>query len=127
LTAYATGSVREFRRFEYLTLPVGLTGVLTVAARREIAPLLEPLGRSDVPPWPQPLPAAWLGQFNRPEPLAYTPVLPLLVAEVTVDQAYEAGRWRHHARYLRLRADLQPADVTPWSVETPGSDTGEPH
>jgi ATP-dependent DNA ligase len=121
-TSLLLGRYDRHRRLRF----VGLAGVLTGAARRELAPLLESLGRDGVSPWPQPLPAGWLGQFNRPEPLAYVPVLPLLVAEITVDQAYEAGRWRHQARYLRLRADLRPYDVTPWSIDTPGSDSGAP-
>jgi hypothetical protein len=34
-----------------------------------------------------------------------------VVVEVRVDVAAERGRWRHPARYLRLRPDLAPADV----------------
>jgi ATP-dependent DNA ligase len=96
---------------------VGHTGALTVPQRRDVAQLVQPVTPGGRHPWPQPLPAAWLGEFHRPEPVAYVAVRPLLVAEVIVDQAYEAGRWRHQARYLRLRGDLQPADVTAWTMD----------
>ncbi|MFJ8746201.1 hypothetical protein ACIRL2_43445 [Embleya sp. NPDC127516] len=39
------------------------------------------------------------------------PVAPELVAEIAVDSAFEHGKWRHPIRLLRLRDDLDPADV----------------
>lgn len=98
---------------------VGRTGPLTVPQRREVAELAEPVEPGGRHPWPQPLPAAWFGQFDRPEPVPYIPVRPVLVAEVVVDQAYEAGRWRHQVRHLRIRPDVQPRDVARWSMEGP--------
>jgi ATP dependent DNA ligase domain len=96
---------------------VGHTGVLTVPQRREVAELATPDDGEH--PWPLPLPAAWLGHFDRPRPLPYVPVRSLLVAEIVVDQAYESGRWRHQVRHLRLRADMNPGDVRGWSSDTP--------
>ncbi|MFC0509073.1 ATP-dependent DNA ligase [Micromonospora costi] len=81
--------------------------------RRELAPLLTPAGPGGpAHPWPQPLPAAWSGQLDRPEPLPYVPVDPTVVAEIEVDTAYEHHRWRHRVRFLRPRADLDASDVS---------------
>ncbi|WP_345138116.1 ATP-dependent DNA ligase [Dactylosporangium darangshiense] len=64
-------------------------------------------------PWPQPLPAAWSGQLGERRPLPYIPVQPTVVVEVEVDVAFDepVGRWRHRARYVRVRADLSVYDV----------------
>ncbi|MFU8876443.1 hypothetical protein [Micromonospora sp. SL4-19] len=62
-------------------------------------------------PWPQPLPASWTGQLDRPEPLPYVQVEPTMVAEIDADVAFEHGRWRHRVRYARFRADLSVYDV----------------
>ncbi|MET8837780.1 hypothetical protein ABZV78_28220 [Micromonospora sp. NPDC004540] len=62
-------------------------------------------------PWPQPLPASWSGQLDRPEPLRYHRVEPTVVAEIDVDTAYEHHRWRHRVRSLRPRVDLSVYDV----------------
>jgi hypothetical protein len=62
-------------------------------------------------PWPQPLPASWTGQWGEAQPVAYTPVEPTVVAEISVDTALERGRYRHPVRYVRPRSDLSPYDV----------------
>jgi hypothetical protein len=59
------------------------------------------------------------GSSDRPEPVIYIPVQPELVAEIIADRAYEAGRWRHPLPYLRLRGDLEAADVTLWTMDAP--------
>ncbi|GAA0587878.1 hypothetical protein GCM10010172_86090 [Paractinoplanes ferrugineus] len=96
------------RRLRYIARTVPLA----LSQRQEIAQLLTtPTGAH---PWPQPLPAAWIGQLDRREPQPYVQVKPLLIAEIVVDQAYDQGRYRHPVRYLRIRADLNTADVEPW-------------
>ena len=53
-------------------------------------------------------------RWGRPgTPTAYTPVRPAVVVEVTVDTAVEHHRWRHPARFLRVRADLRSGDLIP--------------
>ncbi|MCW3819597.1 hypothetical protein ONA91_34690 [Micromonospora sp. DR5-3] len=94
----------------------GRTHPLRPAQRRELAPLLTPpyAQRPGGPvghPWPQPLPASWSGQLDRPEPLRYAQVQAAVVAEIKVDTAYEHYRWRHHVRYIRPRLDLSVYDV----------------
>jgi ATP-dependent DNA ligase len=64
---------------------VGRTGTLTAAQRREVSAAIE------------------LGNDHS--------VLPTLVVEVEVDPSLEGNRWRHAARYLRLRRDLSVYDV----------------
>ncbi|OJF14506.1 ATP dependent DNA ligase-like protein [Couchioplanes caeruleus] len=91
---------------------VARTGPLAPTQQQEAAEMLT--AAADPHPWPCPLPAAWIGQLDQPEPVRYVPVEPLLVAEIVVDGAYERGRFRHTVRHLRLRADLAPADVELW-------------
>ena len=64
-----------------------------------------------VHPRPEPLPASWSGQLERPEPLRYVQVDPTVVAEIDADIAFEHGRWRHGVRYARARPDMSVYDV----------------
>jgi ATP-dependent DNA ligase len=63
-------------------------------------------------PWPQPLPAGWLGRFGMGSPLAYTQVEPVIVVEILADTAAEHDRHRHAVRLVRLRPDLAATDIT---------------
>ncbi|WP_091561718.1 ATP-dependent DNA ligase [Micromonospora pattaloongensis] len=90
----------------------GRSHPLGAGQRRDLAPLLERMGPPPADhPWPQPLPAAWSGQLPRPEPLPYHPVTPTLVAEISVDTAFEQHRWRHRVHHLRVRLDLGAHEV----------------
>ncbi|WP_233513393.1 ATP-dependent DNA ligase [Micromonospora craterilacus] len=96
---------------------VGRTVPLSTAQRRELGALLPVIawrGPHQRHPWPQPLPAGWLGQFNRPPPIDYIAVEPVMVVEVSADIAWEHGRWRHPVGLLRVRLDLETADVGGW-------------
>ncbi|WP_245718811.1 ATP-dependent DNA ligase [Micromonospora rhizosphaerae] len=93
----------------------GRSHPLTTDQRAALAELLTP-PRMPHPgtvahPWPQPLPASWSGQLDRPEPLPYLQVEPTVVAEIAADVAFEHGRWRHRVRYARFRPDLSVYDV----------------
>ncbi|WP_233604139.1 hypothetical protein [Micromonospora sp. HM5-17] len=92
----------------------GRTVPLLTAQRQELGVLL-PVAAWNGPYqrhlWPYPLPAAWTGQFDRPQPVDYIPVEPVIVVEVSADVAWEHGRWRHPLRLLRTRLDLEPEDV----------------
>jgi hypothetical protein len=57
------------------------------------------------------LPAGWAGLYGSRPVMRYVRVRPDTVAEISVDVATEQGRWRHPARYRRLRPDLVPDDV----------------
>ncbi|MFY1655857.1 ATP-dependent DNA ligase [Micromonospora sp. WMMD1274] len=95
----------------------GRTHPLTGAHRKELGGLLSPLrprqhyGAAVMHPWPEPLPASWSGQLDRPEPLWYVQVEPTVVAEIDADVAFEHGRWRHRVRYARHRPDMSVYDV----------------
>ncbi|KAB1103191.1 ATP-dependent DNA ligase [Micromonospora aurantiaca] len=95
----------------------GRTHPLTGLQRTELAGLLSPLrprqhySAAVVHPWPEPLPASWSGQLDRPEPLRYVQVEPSAVAEIDADVAFEHGRWRHRVRYARFRPDMSVYDV----------------
>ncbi|MEV1287848.1 ATP-dependent DNA ligase [Micromonospora sp. NPDC049679] len=92
----------------------GRSHPLRAAQRRELIPLLLPgAAQTTGHPWPQPLPAAWSGQLPHPEPLPYHQVPPVLVAEISVDTAFEQHRWRHRVHHLRIRMDLGVDDVPP--------------
>ncbi|MGC4815257.1 hypothetical protein ACLQ29_32510 [Micromonospora sp. DT228] len=62
-------------------------------------------------PWPEPLPASWSGQWERPQPLRYVQVEPNLVAEIEADMAFEHQRWRHRVRYVRALPGASVYDV----------------
>ena len=87
----------------------GRTSALTLPARRELGALL--VGPQRAHPWPERIPASRFGQFTA-EPIDYTPTEPLVVVEVDADTCFEYERWRHVTTFLRVRGDLQPADVT---------------
>lgn len=97
---------------------VGRTTRLSAAVAAELAPLLHPPspGRQRIEhPWPNPLPAGWLGRWGgRAEPLPYRQVDPVIVVEVSADRAYENGRWRHNPAARRARLDLSPYDTPPY-------------
>ncbi|GAA1408490.1 ATP-dependent DNA ligase [Catellatospora coxensis] len=93
---------------------VGRTRPLTGAQSREVGALLRvvaELAGPAVHPWPDQLPAAWVGQFSVTEPLPYRQVPPLLVVEVEHDTAWEFGRWRHSSKFHRIRAELLPMQL----------------
>lgn len=58
-------------------------------------------------PWPDEIHTSWQSGTKRP----LTKVEPLLVVEVRADSATQAGQARHPVRYVRMRPDLDPADV----------------
>jgi ATP-dependent DNA ligase len=86
----------------------GRTGHLSPAARTEIAAMLTPAAAGH--PWPATIPSSWFGQLTS-KPIDYQPVVPDRVVELDVDTAFEHHRWRHGARFIRFRPDLQAADV----------------
>ncbi|MGW2307531.1 ATP-dependent DNA ligase [Actinomadura luteofluorescens] len=89
---------------------VARTALLNPRARAALTGALSPAGADH--PWPEPLPAGWAGGLPATrDPIHYTRVAPATVAEISVDAAVEHGRWRHSARFLRLRRDLTPGDV----------------
>jgi ATP-dependent DNA ligase len=87
---------------------VGRTGQLTAAQSRDLAAHLAPAGSDH--PWPDEISPGVFGQRKR---VTIIKVDPTLVLEVASDPALQAGRYRHAMRYLRLRADMDPADIEP--------------
>lgn len=75
-------------------------------AAAELGSVLRPAGQEH--PWyARRFSAGW----GTSEPLAFQPVVPDLVAEISVDTAVDMGTYRHPVRYLRLRDDMTVADV----------------
>ena len=60
-------------------------------------------------PWPSELPAGRMGRFGGGT-VAVTLVQPIVI-EVSADQSFEHGKWRHLTRYVRPRPDLLPSEV----------------
>jgi ATP-dependent DNA ligase len=87
----------------------GRTGHLSPTVRTEIAALLTPAAANQHP-WPTAIPSSWFGQLPS-KPIDYQPVVPDTVVELDVDTAFERHRWRHGARFVRIRPDLQATDV----------------
>jgi ATP-dependent DNA ligase len=81
----------------------GRTTALQPATSTRIGQLLE----QDDHDWPEKLPAHSWGTPRT----AYTRVRPDLVVEVSADLALDGLRWRHPVRFVRVRSDLQPADL----------------
>jgi len=87
----------------------GRTTDLSPATQATLAAVLRaPTGSGH--PWPVTLPRARWGH-GPAEPLSYTRVHPEVVVELVVDPAADGPRWRHPARFIRIRADLCPADL----------------
>jgi ATP-dependent DNA ligase len=86
----------------------GRTTPLPRAARTEIAAMLTPAVGCH--PWPPVIPSSRFGHLAS-APVEYVQVAPTTVVELDVDVSFENHRWRHGARFVRIRADLQAADV----------------
>ncbi|MEU7802618.1 ATP-dependent DNA ligase [Micromonospora arborensis] len=95
----------------------GRTHPLSADQREDLGRVLSPLraaqrrGAPVPPPWPEPLPASWTGQLDRPEPLRYVQVEPSVVVEIEADVAFEHQRWRHNVRYVRALPGVSVYDV----------------
>jgi hypothetical protein len=63
-------------------------------------------------PWLPAIPSSRFGQLPS-EPIEYLKVAPATVVELDVDTAFENHRWRHGARFVRVRAELRPEDLSP--------------
>ncbi|AEB42653.1 ATP-dependent DNA ligase [Micromonospora maris] len=97
--ALLLGRLDQHDRLRY----VGHTVPLSTAQRHELGTLLPVVawhGPSRGHPWPRPLPAGWLGRFDRPQAVDYIAVEPVMVVEVSADIAWEHGRWVILQRYF---------------------------
>jgi ATP-dependent DNA ligase len=88
---------------------VGRTSPLSPQQAAELAAVLTPAG--DDHPWPDRIGTGRFGGGRLSVPL--TKVAPTVVVEVSADAALQAGVFRHPMRYVRVRADLRPADLPP--------------
>jgi ATP-dependent DNA ligase len=86
----------------------GRTTPLPRAARTQIAATLTPAG--DTHPWPPAIPSSRFGHLAS-TPIEYLQVAPTTVVELDVDLSFENHRWRHGARFVRIRAELRPEDL----------------
>ncbi|GGR04719.1 hypothetical protein [Streptomyces pilosus] len=85
---------------------VGRSTTLSQASGRAVAGFLNPTADHPWTGWT--FSAGWGSR----ESLHVTLVVPELVVEVGVDVARDgAGRWRHPARWHRMRPELVPADT----------------
>jgi ATP-dependent DNA ligase len=94
---------------------VGRTSLLSPAARRRLVPWLRP--STGEHPWPERISSGAFGRFNtdRTKPVALTRVQPVVV-EVSADTAWSGTAFRHALRFLRLRPELHPDEVSPPST-----------
>jgi ATP-dependent DNA ligase len=86
---------------------VGRTSPLSPAQAAELAAVLRPAGPEH--PWPDRIGTGHFGGGRLSVPL--TRVQPDVVVEVSADAALQAGVFRHPLRFVRIRSDLDPADV----------------
>lgn len=86
---------------------VGGTGDLTPRQATQLRPILaRPQGEH---PWPEEMPAGRMGRFGGGR-VAVTLVDPFVI-EVSADQSFEYGKWRHLVRFVRPRPDLGVEEV----------------
>jgi ATP-dependent DNA ligase len=88
---------------------VGRTSALSPRQAAELAAVLT--AAADDHPWPDRIGTGRFGGGRLSVPL--TKVEPSLVVEISADAALQAGVFRHPLRYVRLRPDLRPDDLTP--------------
>ncbi|WP_436840130.1 ATP-dependent DNA ligase [Streptomyces abikoensis] len=88
---------------------VGRTTALNAPQAHALAETLEPAPPGH--PWTG---RRFTASWGSREPLAVALTAPELVAEVSADAAVDRGKWRHPVRWVRLRADLSPADAPPF-------------
>ncbi|WP_043650949.1 ATP-dependent DNA ligase [Cellulosimicrobium cellulans] len=89
---------------------VGRTTPLTPGARRRLVPLLgRPVGEH---PWPTRISPGTFGRFNaQARPIDLTLVEPFVV-EVSADVAWSGRAFRHGLRFLRVRPELHPMEIS---------------
>jgi ATP-dependent DNA ligase len=86
---------------------VGRTSPLNPQQSAELGAVLRPAG--DDHPWPDRIGTGRFGGGRLSVPL--TRVEPDVVVEVSADAALQAGVFRHPMRFVRVRPDLEPADL----------------
>jgi ATP-dependent DNA ligase len=87
----------------------GRTSPLSPRQAAELAAVLTPA--DDDHPWPGRIGTGRFGGGRLS--VALTRVDPTVVVEVSADAALQAGVFRHPLRYVRVRPDLEPADLPP--------------
>ena len=93
---------------------VGRSVALKPAQSRALAAVLTSAGPDH--PWPDTIIANRFG--NSRDRTALTKVDPVRVAEVSADIGLQGGVWRHPLRFLRIRAELDPADLPALAGDT---------
>jgi ATP-dependent DNA ligase len=86
----------------------GRSSDLNSAQSAQLAAVLEPADRGH--PWPDVMSN---GVFGNRKQVALTKVRPVVVVEVSADTGMQNGRYRHPLRYVRVRFDMEAADVDP--------------
>ncbi|MBW0254472.1 MULTISPECIES: ATP-dependent DNA ligase [unclassified Cellulomonas] len=90
---------------------VGRTTPLSGIARRDLARQLAAAGPGH--PWPAVVPASAVHGFGAGrEPITLTLVDPLVI-EVSADTAWSGRSFRHPLRFVRVRPELYPEEVSP--------------
>jgi ATP-dependent DNA ligase len=88
---------------------VGRTGPLSPRQSAELGAVLRPPAGGH--PWPERIGTGRFGGGRLSVPL--TRVDPVVVVEVSADAALQAGVFRHPLRFVRVRPDLEPDDLSP--------------
>jgi len=88
---------------------VGRSSVLTQAASRDLAAMLQPAG--DAHPWPRVVSRSRVHGMGAGAGQVQLTLVEPLVVEVSADVAWSGSSFRHALRYLRARPDVDPDDV----------------
>jgi ATP-dependent DNA ligase len=87
---------------------IGRTVPLKPTQSAQLGAVLKPAGADHR--WPDEISSQRWGGRDAKKPL--TKVQPTVIAEVTADAATQAGQVRHGMRFVRIRADLRPEDLS---------------
>jgi len=90
---------------------VGRTAGLSAVASRTLGSLLRPPAAPH--PWPDVVPPTAIARFSKDRSDVHLTLIEPVVVEVLADSARSGTAFRHSTRFVRARAELDPAAVLP--------------
>lgn len=88
---------------------VGRPAVLTSAKASELARHMQPAKPGH--PWPEDIYEASLNRFSKDKGTVHLTLVEPIVVEISVDVAWSGRAYRHSFRLMRVRPELDPAEV----------------
>ncbi|KRF04358.1 ATP-dependent DNA ligase [Arthrobacter sp. Soil782] len=89
---------------------VGRTSPLKATASKSLGRLLSPPAGDH--PWPNEVRSTAIDRFNSTEPTTQLTLVEPIIVEVSADTAFSGRTFRHPLRFLRVRPELHPDEVS---------------